>query len=329
MMRTREFDDEGIPLAPLAFVRVDGGADIESVVPAAPGILRIGVAEEDPGETARPLLDSLDCTLISAPASSDRVVAVADLAESMRTIEGAVRRNPRAALTLAQVLRATERLPVEPALTVESFAYSMLLAGGEFARWRTSRPVRAYDAPDSAAVLVERRGDTLEVRLNRPERHNAFDRAIRDGLVDAFELPALDESIERVELSGAGPSFCSGGDLDEFGSAGDVSTAHVIRLERSAALAVHRVRERTRALLHGACIGAGIEVPSFAGNVRATGDAFFQLPEVAMGLIPAAGGLVGVPRRIGRWRTAYLALTSKRIGVDTALGWGLVDERVD
>ena len=55
-------------------------------------------------------------------------------------------------------------------------------------------------------------------------------------------------------------------------------------------------------------------------------DAFFQLPEVSMGLVPGAGGTVSIPRRIGRQRTAQLALSGRRLDAETAWRWGLVDE---
>jgi enoyl-CoA hydratase/carnithine racemase len=54
--------------------------------------------------------------------------------------------------------------------------------------------------------------------------------------------------------------------------------------------------------------------------------AFFELPEVALGLVPGAGGTVSLTRRIGRQRTAWLALSGERIDAATALSWGLVDE---
>jgi enoyl-CoA hydratase/carnithine racemase len=167
--------------------------------------------------------------------------------------------------------------------------------------------------------------DELRVTLNHPARHNCFSRQIRDGLVEAFELALLDRSIGCIRLAGRGRSFCSGGDLDEFGTAKDVSAAHLIRLDRSVAARADRCRSRLRAVLHGACIGAGIEIPSFAGRVEARDDAFFQLPELTMGLVPGAGGTVGITRRIGRWRTAYLALSGVRLDLATALAWGLVD----
>jgi enoyl-CoA hydratase/carnithine racemase len=55
-------------------------------------------------------------------------------------------------------------------------------------------------------------------------------------------------------------------------------------------------------------------------------DARFLLPEVAMGLVPGAGGTCSIPRRIGRQRCAWLALTGAAIDAQMALAWGLVDE---
>jgi enoyl-CoA hydratase/carnithine racemase len=77
---------------------------------------------------------------------------------------------------------------------------------------------------------------------------------------------------------------------------------------------------------HGACVGAGTEITAYAGTVVAAPDAFFALPEVRMGLVPGAGGSVSVPRRVGRWRAAWLMLTGDRLPAGTALRWGLVDE---
>ena len=133
------------------------------------------------------------------------------------------------------------------------------------------------------------------------------------------------ESIEEVVLRGRGPSFCSGGDLAEFGTFPDPATAHVIRSTRNPARLLARIADRVRAEVHGACIGAGTELPAFAKTVIADEKAFFQLPECRLGLVPGAGGTVSVLRRIGRQRTAWLAITGERIDARTALDWGLVD----
>jgi enoyl-CoA hydratase/carnithine racemase len=128
-----------------------------------------------------------------------------------------------------------------------------------------------------------------------------------------------------VILRVAGPAFCSGGDLDEFGTLPDPATAHAVRSTRNPGRLLARCADRLRAELHGACVGAGIELAAFAGRVTASEDAFFQLPEVAMGLVPGAGGTVSIPRRIGRQRTAYLALSGLSVDAPTARHWGLID----
>jgi enoyl-CoA hydratase/carnithine racemase len=73
------------------------------------------------------------------------------------------------------------------------------------------------------------------------------------------------------------------------------------------------------------CAGSGIELPAFAGTVVAAPDTTFALPEVSLGLVPGAGGTVSLPHRIGRHRTALLALSGATIDAPTALAWGLVD----
>ena len=80
------------------------------------------------------------------------------------------------------------------------------------------------------------------------------------------------------------------------------------------------------AYVHGGCVGAGVELPAFAGRVVADPAATFWLPELGMGLVPGAGGTVSIPRRIGRQRAALLAVTGRRIDAATALAWGLVDD---
>lgn len=242
-------------------------------------------------------------------------------------IEGAVRRHPLAAMSLVQLLRQGDSLDVPQALLAESWVYSTLQSGPEFAAWRAGRGAPPGLAPDSSpAVRVERFGGTLALAFDRPHKHNAFSTEIRDALVEALRPAAVDPDVREIVISGRGPSFCSGGDLDEFGTLPDPATAHAVRATRNAALLLHDLRERVRFDVHGACIGAGMELPAFAARVTAHEGAFFQLPELSLGLVPGAGGTASVPRRIGRQRTAWLALTGRRIDAPMALEWGLVDE---
>lgn len=283
----------------------------------------IGVSNEPVAASGRRLIDALTFTV--APEAPGRSW-VDGGPGALDDLEETVSRAPVAAAVLARILRIGASLDVNSALELESAAYSMLLGSDEFRRWRASVPDRS--APDDdEAVLVQREGDILHVTLNRPERHNAFGRAMRDQLIDALAIARLDDTVSAVHLSGRGPSFCSGGDLDEFGTAGSPAEAHLVRMHQSAGLAVHRLARRVHVTVHGSCIGAGIEIPAFACRVVAREGARFRLPEIGMGLIPGAGGTVSIPRRIGRWRTAYMALTGRTIDVDVALAWGLVDGR--
>lgn len=235
-------------------------------------------------------------------------------------------RRPLAGLAFVQLLRGSLERSVEEGLLAESLVYSTLQAGPEFERWRTARRPGPMPAePAGAPLRVERRGARLCLTLARPHRHNAFSRALRDALVEALDLALADDSIHTIELAGAGPSFCSGGELGEFGSFPDPATAHAIRSTRSPPALVHALADRLRVRVHGACLGAGVELPAFAGFVEAAPDSVFGLPELDLGLVPGAGGTVSLPRRIGRQRTAWLGLSGARIDAERARDWGLVD----
>lgn len=250
-----------------------------------------------------------------------------DLDSALSNLEGTVRSFPLASLSLVQVLRAGRPLELPSALALESFAFSTLLAGPEFHNWLSGRrlPPRTVSEPTSP-VELRRIGDTLEITLCRPHVHNAFNASMRDGLVEALEVVHNDPSIEAVHLRGAGPSFSSGGDLREFGTAPDPSTAHLIRTIRSQVLALDRCLQPVTAFVHGACIGAGLELAARADRIVAHPGTSFALPEIGMGLLPGAGGTTTIPRRIGSERTAYLALSRTDVLVDTAQDWGLIDE---
>jgi enoyl-CoA hydratase/carnithine racemase len=278
------------------------------------------VALVPPGATC-----SWQVDLVLADGSPDTAL-LADTAEAAAAVlAGAAAASPRAAGLLAQVLRATADLPVPAALAVESAAYSLLLTGADFTRWLATRRVPRPATDDGNGVVVRRDGAVLELVLDRPAVRNAYNTAIRDGLFDGLSLAVLDPSVERVVVRGNGPSFCSGGDLREFGTSEDLVAAHGRRTTRHPGPLLHRLGARATVHVHGACVGAGVELPAFAGRVVAAAGTTFRLPEVAMGTIPGAGGTVSLPRRIGRPRTLLLALSGIVLPVEHALRWGLVD----
>jgi enoyl-CoA hydratase/carnithine racemase len=343
---------DGVPANPLVVLELDRWRDAaDGVAARAAGLVAaalpvtVGVLRGPMTAGLAPLVAAASLTLaegskpVTASAASARqVVSVADipgpgpastnLEAAVGRLRAAVERSPRAAIACGQLVRQTAVLGTGEGLAAEAVAYSLLLGGPEFARWLgergPARPAGLRKAP-AEPVLVTRDGGRLSIVLNVPERRNAFSAEVREALLDAVLLAEADETIESVELRGAGPAFCSGGDLDEFGTATDLVAACLVRLSRAPWRVIERIAPKVTVFAHGACVGAGTEITAYAGRVVATPDAFFTLPEVRMGLVPGAGGSVSVVRRIGRWRAAWLMLTGERLPAAAALRWGLVD----
>lgn len=291
-----------------------------------PGGIRIGLID-DPD-------DAEDATFTLSEAATDdrRVVTVASIADTLELLRQRCERRPQTAAVCDDVLRSADPdASTFSGVITESLAYSTLQSGAEFARWLDERgPATVPQLPDP--VRAHRDGNTLHVRFNRPQRHNAFSTDARAALLEALEVARLDPSVDEVVLAGNGQSFCSGGDLAEFGSFADPAAAHLARTRYSPALVLDeltaRLGRRCRAHVHGQVLGSGLEMACFCGWGSCDPDAKLGLPELELGLVPGAGGTVSITRRIGRWRTAYLVLSGRTIDPTTALSWGLVDEIV-
>jgi hypothetical protein len=327
--------DDAFPPAATPLLVVDVAAPQADAVHRLATITRqlpavvVGVGGPDSALDGAVPAEGFDVLVSGEPQAPRPWVGSTDVDATLAQLAGAVAASPRAATALVELLRAGSGLGLPDSVVAESWVYSMLQSGDRFAAWLHDRPAASHRAGSEPAVLVSRSSSLLVIELNRPAVRNALDTAMRDLLIDAFRTAVADPSIERIHVSGRGASFCSGGDLTEFGSAPDPVTAHLVRVTRSVGLWLHRCATRVEVDVHGTCIGAGVEIPAFAATVRASRDAVFVLPEVSMGLVPGAGGTASVSRRVGRHRTAYLALSGVPLSAVTALGWGLVDTVVD
>lgn len=288
------------------------------------GVTSASPVAEATEEGVAGLLDVALCASVDAPAPW--VACGGELDTVLAALVTSVDSSPAASVALAQLLRLAEHSSTVDAVVAESFVYSLLQSTAHHEAWLSARSDRQRrPRPDRPTVALERSGDVLTVVLDRPEVRNAFGARMRDELVEAFRLVAVDPTIGAVEVRGAGPAFSSGGDLDEFGTAPAPFDAHLVRTTRNAGIALATIAERVTVYVHGTCVGAGVELPAFARRVVADPDTTFLLPEVAMGLVPGAGGTSSIPRRIGRHRSAYLALSAVPINAARALDWGLVD----
>jgi enoyl-CoA hydratase len=233
---------------------------------------------------------------------------------------------PTAAYAVLDLLRGIDLDDPVRGVEQESLVYGRLQGGAEHAAWLANK--RDAAAPPGN-VLLSRRGDVIDILLDRPYARNAIDRTMRDALCEAFTVAALDPEVITVRLRSAGKAFCVGADLSEFGTTRDPDMAHAIRMQTLPAFAIIPCAPKFEAHVQGACIGSGLEMVAFAHRLTASSDAWFQLPELAMGLCPGAGGCVSVMRRIGRRRAALMILSGRRISAQIALNWGLVDAIVD
>jgi enoyl-CoA hydratase len=289
---------------PIAVVDLDAcprDANID-VVPPLPVV---GV-----GNREHPLAAKLDA-VIEPPITAGQLI---------REVE----KSPHTAAVTVQLLRVLEGMPLEAALTAESFAYGLLQGSAEHASWLAKTRESLQPSPPGT-VRIERRNSLLSVVIDRPAASNAIDRHMRDLLHEAFDLAAHDPTITAVRLRAVGKAFCVGADLTEFGTTLDPATAHLIRARTLPALALARRAGIVDVHVQGACVGAGLEIAAFAARVSAAPNAWFQLPELTMGLLAGAGGCVSVSRRIGRQRAALMMLSGRRIDARTALRWRLID----
>jgi enoyl-CoA hydratase len=262
------------------------------------------------GAVDHPLAAALDA-LVEPPISAEALLR-------------GVTRNPHAAAIAVQLLRNLEGAPLERGLQLESLCYGLLQGSAEYAAWLEGQVPPASLTPPGR-LIVERRDSVLHLLIDRPHARNAINRQLRDELFEAFTVAALDPDIASIKLRSVGETFSVGGDLEEFGTTRDPATAHLIRGRTLPAVALAPRAGILDVHVQGGCVGAGIEIAAFAGRVTATQAAWFQLPELSMGLIPGAGGCVSVPRRIGRQRAALMILSGRRINASTALRWGLID----
>lgn len=254
---------------------------------------------------------------------------VLDNEKKLPTLIRNIEKTPLAAMVLVQHLRASETLSLLDCLTAESFAYGTLQQGPEFQVWLKQAKPSSLPPNSEPYVNISIEGTTLSLSLNHPEARNAIGVKMRDTLCEALDLALIDTSFTTLSLTGIGATFSTGGAVEEFGDVSDPATAHWIRTLRLPALKLVQLRHKLNVHVNGAAIGAGAEIASFGHYVTASDKAWFQLPELKYGLIPGAGGTASITRRIGRQKTAYMALTMDKVKADQALEWGLIDAIID
>jgi enoyl-CoA hydratase len=178
-------------------------------------------------------------------------------------------------------------------------------------------------------LIYEKKDATASVTLNRPEALNVYNIQMRDDLYEVLSAIKDDDEVRVAIFKGAGErAFCAGADLSEFLTAPSPTEARRIRFERDVWGLFLRIPQPLIAALHGHVLGSGIEIALCCDIRIASPDARFGLPEVGLGIIPAAGGTQTLPRTIGRARALEMLLTNRWIEAEEACRIGLVNKVV-
>jgi len=174
-------------------------------------------------------------------------------------------------------------------------------------------------------LLLDRDGAVAIVTVNRPDKRNALNAAVRRELIAALDALRDDDAVRVVVITGAGEkAFVAGADIGEF--------AQRTPLEPRAAMTGRRVFDEVAAfpkpviaMVNGFCLGGGCEL-ALACDVRVAADtARFGQPEVNLGIIPGGGGTQRLPRVVGMGQAMRLVLSGEIIDAAEAARIGLAD----
>jgi enoyl-CoA hydratase len=174
---------------------------------------------------------------------------------------------------------------------------------------------------DERPVLVERRGATLVITINRPDQRNAINGPVSDGIAAAIRELEDDPALTIAVLTGAGKGFSAGMDLGAF-ARGEMT----FDAERGfAGMTIRRPSKPVIAAVEGFAVAGGLEVALAADLLVAARDAMLGIPEVKRGLVAAGGALRRLPERLPLGVAMEMALTGDPLAVDRAHALGLVN----
>lgn len=186
-------------------------------------------------------------------------------------------------------------------------------------------------------VLIEIEDHVAHVTLNRPDKHNALDRAMFEALTAAGRSLMDEPSVRAVVLDGAGENFCAGIDVSVFNTGTPLFSEDDMRpgsdsganFFQETALVWRRLPVPVIAVVHGVAFGAGLQVALGADFRLATPDSRWAVMEIRWGIIPDMGISITSAGVLTRDRLKWLAMTGAVIDGAKAERYGLVTETHD
>ena len=218
--------------------------------------------------------------------------------------------------------------PAEPLVSRVDDGHLGKKTGKGFHEW--AEPSGAETRRAYGTLRVDKDGSIAVVTLDRPHRLNAIDAEMTEDIARCFVDLAHDRDVRAVVVIGSGEkAFCVGADLASTADIDPGSAAQMVRRAHLAFLAIEKCPKPVVAALNGYAFGGGFELAMACDFRVAARRVELALPEVKLGLLPAAGGTQRLPRLVGLARAKEIALLGGRHKADEALAWGLVTSVVD
>ncbi|RUP31112.1 MAG: enoyl-CoA hydratase [Mycolicibacterium sp.] len=174
-------------------------------------------------------------------------------------------------------------------------------------------------------VLITDDGAVRILTLNRPEVRNAIDIPLRMALREALEEADDDPAVRAIVLTGAGPVFCSGGDVSTMERLEPNVALARAQLAQAVIRAIWITQKPVLAAVEGAAYGAGVALAAACDRVVVGADARFATTFTNVGLAADMGAFVSLPRRIGIPRTRDMLIFGTPVAAEQAQVWGLAD----
>ncbi len=182
---------------------------------------------------------------------------------------------------------------------------------------------------DFETIIYAKKDDVGYVTLNRPHVPNIYNIKMRDELYEVLGAIKDDPDVKVMILKGAGDrAFCAGADLTEFLTAPSPVIARRVRFERDVWGRFLGIKKPIIAALHGYVLGSGLEMALCCDIRIAADDAQFGVPEMGLGIIPAAGGSQTLPRVVGSGHALDMLLTGRWVKAAEAKKFKLVNQVV-
>jgi len=180
----------------------------------------------------------------------------------------------------------------------------------------------------SDTVLYEREGRVAILTVNRPDKLNALNQAVRDETLAHLEAIEADDDVGAVVITGAGEkAFVAGADIGEFAGRSPFDQREAMRFPRVFDV-MSNFPKPVIAMINGFCLGGGCELAMSCDLRIASEKAKLGQPEIKLGLIPGGGGTQRLPRLVGVGNAMRLILTGDLIDAEEALRIGLVNQVV-